>query len=140
VQSELLDVVRDPHRYDGGVHVVGYHDGWRILMTEELSEQLRMMFDEIDGFMDTLPGNIDRIKDCSLREQWRTDHGWAFDGSGDDDNHIWKGSYDIFEEGEEEYLPFFIKSYMTPCGLEKLTVLVKYPAVAERLIKAGVWK
>lgn len=106
---------------------------------DQLSKQLEAMFNEMHDLMAKLPGNIERIKDCTLKEQWRHDHCRAFNDY-DSDNDDWKSTYEAFDPGGEDWLKDFIDDYMTPCGLEPFVVLIKYPAVHKQIDKLGGWK
>jgi len=95
-----------------------------------LTEQLRQLWCEMSDLMPQIPGDVERIKDCTLMEEWRHSCGYSFD-DGDMDNDLFKNMYDFFEEGlgtkeDREY----IKRFIDKCELHNFVLLVKYPLVA----------
>ena len=105
----------------------------------QLDDELNKMFDEMDVLMDKLPGNIKRIKNCTLKEQWRHEGGRSFDDI-DQDNDYWGYTYEVFEAPTEDSMNFFIENYMKPCSLTELVVATKYPTVHQQIKKLGGWK
>lgn len=67
------------------------------MIKEPLADQLRQVWNHLDIEMTKVPGTIKRIKNCTLKEEWRHGCGCAFD-DGDMDNDLFKGMYDYFED------------------------------------------
>ena len=104
----------------------------------QLEDQVKQLFAELDSLMDKFPGNIERLKDCTLREQWRLDSGYTFEDI-DLDEGVWKDTLQMLANEEDE-IGDWAKDYLIPVGLTKFVVQIKYPLVYERIEKVGGWK
>jgi hypothetical protein len=93
-----------------------------------LQEEWYHFANEMDSLMEKVPGNVTRIKDCTLKEEWRHSCGWNFEDS-EEDHDMWRDSYDILEPG---YSPDYLKQlmgYADRCGLTSFVRAVKYPLI-----------
>lgn len=97
-------------------------------MTKAFEQEWNMFINELDTLMDKTPGNITRIVDCTIKEEWRNDHGYSpFDGDMDDD--IWRATYEYLEGDLKDTLSVYWK-YAERCGLDAATMKLKYPLIA----------
>lgn len=107
-------------------------DRWRTddYQMTELHKQLHSLIMELGKLMEEAKGDVERIKDCTMLEEWRHGCGYSFD-DGDMDNDLWKGTYDHFEEQSrsEDRSEFF--SYVYRVGLIGLPLETKYPLIAK---------
>lgn len=95
---------------------------------KELNEQINGLIIELEQLMDNVPGNVERIKDCTLKEEWRHECCYSFADS-DMDRGLFKEWYDYFEGGPDERT--YIFEIACRCDITYLPMLVKYPLIAK---------
>ena len=83
---------------------------------------------EIEPIMEDKIVEHDRVKDCTLLEQWRMEQGMnPFDSDNDYDS--WKATREIFEN--DVYLVEYYKDILNQCGIDEGVLKLKYPRVAK---------
>jgi len=100
----------------------------------KLHEELQELFEEIWNESDNLPGNVERIKDCTLTEQFRHEYGFRFDDS-DNDRQIVEVWEDSFTDHPDIRIDKQVLEATKLMEIKGLPLLVKYPTVAEYVRK-----
>ncbi len=96
----------------------------------ELEAEWNKFIWELNNLMEQTPGNIERIKDCTMIEEWRINFcgNNPFDDDMDHDN--WKYSYDLLtREGFDHDTMAGYRDYANRVGMDKGVMALKFPRV-----------
>jgi hypothetical protein len=103
---------------------------WKALpRLQPLYDEWYKFITELMPLMDAVASYHPRIKNLTLKEEWRMGAGYnPFDA--DEDGDMWKNSYEALDDND--WLLMMYKDYARKCGLDQGVMDLKYPRIAER--------